>query len=245
MDYQDVLAAVGAGGAHPGGMDATYRWLEEISWSPSMRVLEVGCGTGRTLLEIQRRFGCQVTGVDIRREMIRKAKLRAKQTGCPARWVIASAERLPLPDASFDLVFTESVNVFCRAEAALREYYRVLCPGGVYVDVEMLLLSPVSEEWKETVRRLYGAVEVPDLAGWRRLFRGAGFSEVRVLMTRAVRPEDAMTADQAHPDPVNLATPGAYRDTRVLEVLEANARWMETHHRPLGYGVFMCRKSEG
>ncbi len=165
MEYQDALAVLGVGTAHPGGLDSTMMWIKEIPWTNSMSVLDVGCGTGRSLLEIKRRAGCTVCGVDVRSKMIAKAEKRAAQLGVTAKWLVGDAESLPFGDEAFDVVVTESVNVFLQPGNALQEYYRVLKQGGWYVDVEMLTLAPVPPEWKSSAMQVYGAKLVPDSVG--------------------------------------------------------------------------------
>ncbi|MCL6442818.1 MAG: class I SAM-dependent methyltransferase [Alicyclobacillus sp.] len=242
MDYHDVLAAIGAGSAHPGGMKSTKLWMDALPWHEGMEVLEVGCGTGRTLLELQRITGCHATGVDIRPTMIQKARKRAKAMRQQVTWKEASAEHLPFHDEQFDVVITESVNVFVRADRAIREYWRVLKNGGRYVDVEMMMLGPVSEEWKQSVKEVYGVQMVPDLAGWRRLYQDAGFSQIQVLGSWPVRPEESLTIDGNYPDPVDLSSPGVYQDARVRVMLKANADWLESHHKSLAYVICVCTK---
>jgi SAM-dependent methyltransferase len=245
LDYQDVLAALGAGSAHPGGFQTTLEWMKHVPLDASSRVLDVGCGTGQTLLHLKREFGCDVTGVDIRREMLAKTRRRARHAQLEVETVRAAAERLPFPGNQFDLVVTESVNVFVAdLSRALREYHRVLRPGGFLVDVEMMALGPVSQEWRESAKRVYGAVRVPDQSGWKRAYQDAGFTEVRAIRTRSVRPEDALYGAGVIGDELDLANPEAYQDPRVASVLAANARWMEENHRSLAYGVFSARKPD-
>jgi len=240
LDYQDVLAELGVGSAHPGGFESTADWTQLILPAPTWRILEVGCGTGRTSLYLAERFGCSVVGVDVRSEMVKKARARGRTTKQDVTFLTASAERLPFPDKTFDLVVTESVNVFVRPNKALSEYHRVLVSGGTYVDVEMLVLGPVSDSWKESARQVYGAKHVPDLTGWKALYKGAGFSDVRVVRTKPVQPHESSDAD--YPDPVNLGNPNALQSPEVIRILQANATWLETHHKQLGFGIFICRK---
>ncbi|MCL6625036.1 class I SAM-dependent methyltransferase [Alicyclobacillus shizuokensis] len=242
MDYQDVLAALGAGSAHPGGFRTTLEWLEHVPIQSSTRILEVGCGTGRTSVYVQQKYDCPVIGVDVRREMVAKARRRAKQVGAKVKFVQASAERLPFPDASFDLVYMESVNVFVdQIEQALAEYHRVLIPGGRLLDVEMMIMGPVAPAWRESAKRVYGALRVPDLASWRRMFQESGFSNVRALWSRPVRPEDALAAEPMDENGT-LVDPGAYQKPEVIRVLTENAQWMETNHRWLAYVVLVGEK---
>ncbi|GMA52497.1 hypothetical protein GCM10025857_38540 [Alicyclobacillus contaminans] len=242
MDYQDALAVLGVGTAHPGGHDSTRRWVREIPWSRDMSVLEVGCGTGTTLLNIQRWTGCTVHGVDIRPKMISKARERARREGVPANWRVADATALPFSDESFDVVYTESVNVFLNPNEALKEYCRVLRPGGWYADVEMLALGPVTPEWKKSAQDVYGARVVPYASEWKAYYHRAGFRDVHVVETRSVRPHMMGTGAAADMDDPHLADDTAFLDADVLDVLTMNAQWMEQHHHSLGYGIFVMRK---
>lgn len=241
MDYQDVLATVGASSAHPGAFSSTEKWMDEIVISDNHRILDVGCGTGRTTVELARRFGSKITGVDVRPAMIRKAKKRANLLGVKATWVVANAEALPFKDESFDVVVTESVNVFVDADIALREYYRVLKPFGTYIDVEMMILGPVGTDFHETAKIVYGAKQVPDLRGWKKRYGHAGFEEVRVVSTHPVRPHEIMS--DAAADNVVLSDKDAYHRPEVLQVLKQNAQWLDQYHASLGYGIFLCKKA--
>jgi ubiquinone/menaquinone biosynthesis C-methylase UbiE len=242
MDYQDALAVLGVGSAHPGGWASSLQWMDEIPWHPSMSVLDVGCGTGRTLLHVQRATGCNVCGVDVRPKMIEKAIQRAAAANVDAAFLVADAEQLPFPDSKFDVVYTESVNVFVRIRRALSEYHRVLKPGGWYVDVEMLALGPVGEEWKESVRKVYGAKMVPDQKGWKQLYREAGFTEIRTLTTRQVLPGEMLAIEHQYPDDQKLADAKAYSNPQLLKIMQANSEWFDLHYKSLGYGIFAMRK---
>jgi ubiquinone/menaquinone biosynthesis C-methylase UbiE len=89
------------------------------------KLLEVGCGEGFLLAAVN---GSEKTAVDISVEALRKARSRAK-----AEFGVALAERLPFPDASFDLVFSVGVmEHFLDDRAATREVCRVLRSGGNY-----------------------------------------------------------------------------------------------------------------
>lgn len=88
------------------------------------RVLDVGCGGGELLLAA-RDAGAQVTGVDPASGM----RERARSRGLDVR--DADAAHLPFVDGTFDVV--TAVNALQFADdttAALREFARVLAPGG-------------------------------------------------------------------------------------------------------------------
>lgn len=242
MDYQDVLANVGAASAHPGGYESTEFWMNQLSLQPSAKVLDVGCGTGRTALEMNKRFGCDVTGLDIRPAMLKKARKRAEMSGQRITWRLGSAERMPFADNQFNLVVGESVNVFTDAKKSTREAYRVLAPRGTYVNVEMFLLAPVDSGWFKELRRVYGVVKLPDLAGWKALYQRAGFNEVAVASSRPVRPELVFQQQNPYQND-DLTSPQAFQNPAVVNVLSANSKWLEENSRFIGYSIFVCKKS--
>jgi len=90
------------------------------------RVLDVGTGPGYVARRASER-GAVVTGVDVAHEMLALARTRN-----PAiRFLEGDAEDLPFPDRSFDaLVGNLVINHLPRPERAIREFVRVLAPGG-------------------------------------------------------------------------------------------------------------------
>jgi ubiquinone/menaquinone biosynthesis C-methylase UbiE len=69
--------------------------------------LDVGCGTGALLIEAAKRVGPTgpVHGIDPSAEMVAHDRDKAAAKGVAASFVERSADRLPSPDASFDVVF--------------------------------------------------------------------------------------------------------------------------------------------
>jgi len=96
--------------------------------------LDFGCGVGRLTQPLARRFGPCV-GVDISRQMIEKAKALNQFANC--QFVVADSEpRLPFPDERFSFIYSNIVlqHVPPRfSEHYLKEFVRVLAPGGVIV----------------------------------------------------------------------------------------------------------------
>jgi SAM-dependent methyltransferase len=95
--------------------------------------LDFGCGVGRLTQALGRRFASCV-GMDISRQMIEKADLLNQYAHC--RYVVHSDTRLPFADGSFAFIYSNIVlqHVPRRfSEPYLREFVRVLAPGGVLV----------------------------------------------------------------------------------------------------------------
>jgi SAM-dependent methyltransferase len=88
-------------------------------------VLEVGCGDGRLLVRLARAPLRSLLGVDVAPGMVRLASAR----GCTV--AVASAERLPLPDRSLDVVLSGYYALrYADLDRSLSEAARVLRPGG-------------------------------------------------------------------------------------------------------------------
>lgn len=90
---------------------------------PGDTLLDIACGTGLVSKHFKGRVG-RVVGVDITTAMADQAGAWIDQ------FVESPAESLPFPDASFDLVVCRQGIQFMRDDAAVREMFRVLRPGG-------------------------------------------------------------------------------------------------------------------
>lgn len=109
------------------------RWRKRALRGVQGNVLDVACGTGDMAVSLVER-GCTVTGVDISEEMLAIARQKAPMV----TFMIADAEHLPFPDASFDAVTCAfGVRNFVHLEQGLNEILRVLKPGGQLVILEL------------------------------------------------------------------------------------------------------------
>lgn len=161
--------------------------LAHMTFAPTDRILDVGCGTGSLTLLVARRLTPpgEAVGIDAAPRMIEIARRKAKEAGAPARFEAGVAEALDFADASFDLVvnsmFTHHIDTELKRRA-FAEMFRVLRPGGTLVTADVdrptTLLGAILG-WgaryllvqKELVDNLRG--ELPELMA------AAGFREVR------------------------------------------------------------------
>lgn len=91
----------------------------------SGHLLDVGCGEGYYCTRLSRALDLPLTGLDISKEAVRFAAGKYKD----ARWLCATASRIPVPDHSVCLL--TSLFALTMAE----EYRRVLKPDGLYFQV--------------------------------------------------------------------------------------------------------------
>jgi ubiquinone/menaquinone biosynthesis C-methylase UbiE len=120
------------------------------------RVLDIGTGAGHTGLALAPRV-LSVVLTDPVQTMLATARRLFTEAGIRnAEFVEAVAERLPFPDASFDIVTTRlAAHHFDDTALAIREVARVLRPGGVFILVDTLAPDDsASAAYQDEVERL-------------------------------------------------------------------------------------------
>lgn len=107
------------------------RALLRAAFAPGMRVLDLGCGRGDTLLDEAYRFGHGV-GLDASGDIMlaRAREARVRRRIGNVGFVGGRADALPFADAAFDFVFTER-GPLGRQDETLMEALRVLRPDGL------------------------------------------------------------------------------------------------------------------
>ena len=112
--------------------------LNMMNPSPKQKLIDVACGTGdiaKLFLDYVNKDS-EITCIDPNKAMIKKAKEKLA-TYENLTWMIASAEKLPIPENTFDF-YTISFGLrnTKSLDKALSEAYRVLKPGGRYLCLE-------------------------------------------------------------------------------------------------------------
>jgi SAM-dependent methyltransferase len=113
----------------------------ELGLKPGMRVLDIGCGTGRHSVELAKR-GYRVTGVDLTQAMLNQALKAADQAGVAVEWIQSDARdyRTTEPfDAAICLceggigLIEEGENAFEHDAGILRAVFLALKPGAPFL----------------------------------------------------------------------------------------------------------------
>ena len=180
--------------------------IEAAALRPGERVLDVACGTGVVARLAAERVGPSgtVAGLDAHPGMIAVAR-PSTPSGTSIDWYEASAEAIPLPDASFDVVLCQmGLQFMSNKVAALREMRRVLdrngrillnVPGpkpplfGIMTEALARHVGPQAAAFGDVVFSLHDTDAIANL------FRDAGFSEVNV---------------QSEPKPLRLPLPADF-----------------------------------
>lgn len=153
------------------------------------RVLDVGIGTGLSLLDYKR--STKICGVDISEPMLRRAheRVRKHNLGNVETLAVMDAKNLAFPDNHFDAVVAQYViTAVPDPEATLDDFIRVLKPGG-----ELILVNHIGAEsgprkiferaFAPLARRLGWRPEFPwaRLVNWASAHGGVSLAERRPM----------------------------------------------------------------
>lgn len=120
------------------------RWQRRVKMLSShinadMQVLEVGCGPGYFTQELAKTHA-KITAIDISPDLLEVAQKKVNSSD--VRFKVENAYDLTFADNSFDLVLGSSVLHHLELDEALKQFYRVLKPGGRIFFTEPNLLNP-------------------------------------------------------------------------------------------------------
>jgi SAM-dependent methyltransferase len=122
---------------------------------PGETVVDVGSGSGFDSLIASRLVGIsgRVIGFDMTEEMLKKAQAGAAEIGATnVEFRQGLAESLPLPDNFADVVISNGVlNLTLDKTATLREWFRILKPGGRLQVGDILVERPVPADALEDI----------------------------------------------------------------------------------------------
>ncbi len=192
LHYCSYLAKLGSTNLHPGRKRATRQLMAALNLRKGDRVLDIGCGTGETMMRIACLHDVFIVGLDILSEMLRVAKIRfqlIRLTEKAQLHLIKTGSSLPFLDQKFDRVYTESVLGFqdvSSAKIMLSEIFRVLKTGGLYVANEAIWKMSTPEEKVFSINRFceadFGLRQASECAwyveDWLKLMRSIGFKIV-------------------------------------------------------------------
>ena len=161
--------------------------LEELAPKKGMHVLDIGSGSGETVLAIAEKVAPtgKAVGVDLTPEGIASSRKKAKQRKLDrvAEFYQTNAMKLPLPNDSFDAVISECVvNLIPDKQESLNEKVRVLKPGGRVIMHDVVHWMPMPRAMREN-SELYcecvgGAVSIDEYV---EMMKKAGLTNIKTV----------------------------------------------------------------
>lgn len=230
-NYIDLLAEMGIGGAHPGGITLTQHLFSELTPTPEASILEIGCGTGQTAQYLAETFHCSITAIDNHPVMVQRAKERLKHMKVDVQY--GEGENLTFNDEQFDMVIAESVITFTSSIlSTLQEILRVLKEESVLMAIEMVAQETLTNENKNEISHLYGIKKILTESEWIERFRAAGFSSVSILDTSKELTKTVITDIR----------PSETISEELYDIWDSHHEYLSRPNIPLSFRVFLCQK---
>ena len=208
---------------------------------PNKRVLDVACGTGLVTRLAARQVGSvgSVAGLDVNPGMLSVARATTP-SDMSIEWYEASAEAMPLPDGSFDVVLCQmGLQFVANKLEALKEIRRILGSSGRVVlnlpgptpklfaglgDALAQHIDPKGAAFVNLVFSLHDAEEIRDL------MTSAGFRDLEIAkshkMLRLPAPEDFLW-QYVHSTPLAELIGTASDAQRAALTADVGKRWQE------------------
>ncbi len=182
---------------HARGKLSTHKLIELLEAQENEKILEVGFGTGATIIQMAAQSKAQFFGYELSALMYQKALKRVQFCKMQEKVNLALLENknlFPVPDNTFDRVYAESIIAIQEKSDfldLLLEIKRVLKPNGVFLFNETIWLDTVSRSKAKQIntacKMSFGIIQSNDdylhIDDWKNLLTEIGFkhaSEVRV-----------------------------------------------------------------
>ena len=164
---------------------AVRKVLSSLAWKDADSYLDIGCGNGYTIRFVSKMAGKgRLVGLDFSEKMIEKAKELSK--GTPnAAFVLDDFTGWDAQGARFDKIFSmEAFYYFQDVASAVKKARRLLNEGGTFACVvDFYSENKASLEWPKPENCGVPMQEF-SMAGWKEMFREAGFSRVEQYQLR-------------------------------------------------------------
>ena len=220
------------------------RFLHDLQLTKESRLLDVACGSGGPALFAANTLGCRVTGIDINESGIAAAQKLSETHGLQERirfHRVDVSNRTPFDDATFDAIFSiDAMNHFENREELLREWWRLLRPGGrfVFTDATIITGTLSRDEIFDRSRSMGHFLFTPS-GEHERLIGNAGFTELRVEdVTETIAGISKRWHDAREKRRIQLLEYEAPSEFEDLQKMLAAAHTLASQHRLSRFAYF-------
>ena len=198
LGYKAVVRGTKHYGYYPRGvklnMQQAQRYMESmlgarLRQNKGARVLDAGCGEGYVAMHLAQEFGYEVHGIDLLDWSIVGANKNKQVSGVAERLIFKSGDysSTGFPDNYFDAVYTMETLVHSPDYSkTLKEFRRILKPGGVLVNQEYVLADKLPANDEDAWRFMFEDCPMPTFEHFREsrmksIWENAGFANTVVM----------------------------------------------------------------
>ncbi len=228
--FGQVAANYSTSAVHVRGADLDAM-LAAAALTGRERVLDAGTGTGHTALAFARQAAA-VVAVDFTENMLAQGRQLAQTQGLTnVDFRLGDVEALPVGDHEIDLVVSRySAHHWPHPQQALREFTRVLNPGGTLILNDIVSYDDlVCDTYLQSIELLRDPSHVRDhtVAQWQAMIADAGFANIEVVYQGDVWIDFAswiarMATPAANAQLIRTLFDGAPAEFRTALKIEAN-----------------------
>ncbi len=186
----DYLAESHATHIHAKGKTATNTLIQLLECKPGEDILEIGFGTGATIIELASKYKTtNFYGVEASELMHKMALKRLKFCGLSKKINLiykGQEKNMPYPDNMFDKIYAESIFAIQEGkelEKSLQDCYRILKPGGMLLFNESIWLDSTDQQTADQINKLckksFGIIQANStllhLKDWKAQLNRVGF----------------------------------------------------------------------
>lgn len=140
----------------PGSDQSTEQALDltGIDLNKSLKIADLGCGTGAQTMVLAKKTKGQITAVDVFPEFLRKIETRALQNRLfdNIKTLACSMDNLPFKKHSFDLIWSEGAIYIMGFEKGINEWRQYIKPGGIFAVSE---ISWITDERPDEIHKYW------------------------------------------------------------------------------------------
>lgn len=175
MSVSELVALINETNKPPGGIAALHEIATHSFITRESKVLEVGCNTGYSSIELSRLTGAKVVGIDVVADSIQHARKKAEKENLNIDFLVMDATKMTFR-REFDLVLCSNATSFMENKGqAIKGYKNALKPYGLLAAIPLYYVKEPPQDMLDALSKEIG-VNVKPLTrdSWSKLFEDQG-----------------------------------------------------------------------
>jgi len=230
----------------PGGDTETRKAADLALLDPttSLKIADIGCGTGASTIVLARLLNAQITAVDFLPDFIEVLKKNAESYGLTEKIssLVCSMDNLPFRDEEYDVIWSEGAIYNIGFENGIKNWKRFLKPEGLLVVSEITWITDARPpELQDYWTNEYQEIDIA--SSKMRILENNGYSPIAYF----VLPEHCWLDNYYRPMqnrfPEFLERNGnSEKAQAIVEAEENEIALYEKYKSHYSYGVYVARK---